>query len=102
MLFGSRVVIRFAAHAFSLGATAADVLLYACALVAGFAVQSVVPLANAGACASGVGILLAVKVTDESSRGHDIGGAAWTVLFALAAAFVGALAAQRLKKQGPS
>ena len=97
LLFGSRVVISIATHAFSIGSTGADVLLYACAVIAGFAVQAVVPLVNAGACASGVAILLAIRVVDESSRGHDIGGALWTVVFTLAAAFVGALIEQRVR-----
>lgn len=100
LLFGSRVVTSFAAQAFAVGSTASELLLFACAFVAGFAVQSVVPLANAGLSASGVGVLIMVRVIDEEARGHVTNGLLW-LLLTVAAAFVGALAAQAFRPKRP-
>jgi hypothetical protein len=59
-------------------------------------VQSVVPLANAGACASGTAILIAWQVIETEAHGRDPSGVFW-MLLTVAAAFGGALGAQALR-----
>ena len=96
LLLGTRVVTTLVHGMVTLDQTSMFAIVYGCAIVAGFAVQSVVPLANAGACASGAAILIAVQVIDAEMRGGHTEGLVW-LLFTVAAAFVGALAAQRLR-----
>lgn len=95
LMFGTRIVATVAANFVTVSEPVAIVVVLFLALVAGFAVQSVVPLANAGACASGTAILVAWQVIETEMHGQDSSGIFWMVL-TVAAAFGGALGAQAL------
>jgi len=98
LLFGGRIVTSLAAHVMTVGSSTGMAILYVCALLAGYAVQSVVPLANAGACASGAAILIGLNVVATEMKGQHTGGLLW-LLLAVAAAFAGAVAAQALRSK---
>jgi len=97
LLFFMRILGLVALRVFTLDSTALATLLCLPAFVAGFAVQSVVPLANAGLCASGVGILMLIRIADGMSRGHMVADSPFWMLVMVAAAFIGALAAQGVR-----
>jgi hypothetical protein len=96
VLFGGRIVAAFGAGIVTVDESVAIVLVLVLALLAGFTVQSVVPLANAGVCASGTAIFVAVSVIETEVHGQDNSGLLWMVL-TVAAAFGGALVAQALR-----
>jgi hypothetical protein len=97
LLFCTRIAIVFSLRAFTFDSNAVATMLCVPAFIAGYAVQSVVPLTNAGACASGVGILVLVQIVDGMSKGHMADSALFWMLVMVAAAFFGALAAQAVR-----
>jgi hypothetical protein len=98
LLFGARIVAVLVTTVVAIKDPTAVgiVILLAMGFLAGFAVQSVVPLLNAGACASGTAILLGWQVIEAEMHGHRSDGFLWVVL-TVAAAFGGAFAAQAVR-----
>jgi hypothetical protein len=97
LFFGTRLVTPLLALEIKNETILLLVPLYICSLLAGYAVQSVVPLANAGACSSGVAVIVGVIEIGFLLAGQIAVGWLWLVL-AVVAAFVGALAAQALRR----
>ncbi|HEY6036029.1 MAG TPA: hypothetical protein VIV58_17255 [Kofleriaceae bacterium] len=98
LFFGMRLVTALFAHATTSDEALALVPLYTCTFLAGLAVQAVTPIEHAGGCASGVAVNIAVVVIGLELGGQRADGALGLIL-SVVAAFVGALAAQRLRKR---
>jgi len=98
LFFGMRLLVLVLAHVMTTVTSTQIVAMYICAFIAGGATQAIVPAANAGACSSGIAILVAVVEIGAMLDNKPADGLLWLVL-AVAVAFGGALVAQKLRQR---